>query len=42
MEPYFADGCLLIEMEKGDRLGKKKKKEGENTKKSPGAEKMSV
>lgn len=36
MEPYFADGCPLIEMEKGDRLGKK---ERENTKKSRGAEK---
>lgn len=44
MEPYFADGCLLIEMEKGDRLAKKKKKERENThrKKSRGAEKSSV
>lgn len=36
MEPYFADGCPLIEMEKGDRPGKK---ERENTKKSRGAEK---
>lgn len=37
MEPYFADGCPLIEMEKGDRPGIKK--ESENTKKSRGAEK---
>lgn len=36
MEPYFADGCPFIEMEKGDRLGEK---ERENTKKSRGAEK---
>lgn len=39
MEPYFADGCPLIEMEKGDRPGKK---ERENTKKSRGAEKKTV
>lgn len=39
VEPYFADRCPLIEMEKGDRLGKK---EPGNTKKEPLCRKTSV